>query len=91
MSRIFIKAQRATNENNDCYLCPKGEYQMMTIKNYPSGDSLNWNLYFYCYNHFRGQEVVECDPEMGWQQKENFAKCLVDVAFNKIALSSTSR
>ena len=67
------------------------EYQRMIIKNQPSGDSLNWNLYFYCYNHFRGQEVVECDPEMGWQQKENFAKCLVDVAFNKIALSSTSR
>ena len=86
----------ATIENNDRYLSPKGEqqaneFQKIILKNEPSGDSLNWNLYFYCYNHFRGQEVVECDPEMGWQQKENFAKCLVDVAFNKIALSSTSR
>ena len=48
-------------------------------------------LKFFKHHCFRGKEVVECDPEMGWQQKEFFAKCLVDVALNKIALSSTSR
>ena len=38
-----------------------------------------------------GDEVVECDPEIGWQQKEYSVQCLVDVALNKIAFSSTTR
>ena len=84
-----LVSSNKNNNNNSCSFPPKplgGSFKVLKL-------IPRKTVKYFCYQgyHLWGDEVVECDPEIGWQQKEYSVQCLVDVALNKIAFSSTTR